>query len=77
MSHFADNEYDEGPIILQRCVPVLDEDTPESLAARVFEEECRAYPEAIRLFAAGRLEVVGRAVRVLPPLNSQLSTLNS
>jgi phosphoribosylglycinamide formyltransferase 1 len=65
--HFADNEYDHGPIILQRCVPVLDEDTPESLAARIFEEECRAYPDAIRLFAAGRLEVTGRRVRVLPP----------
>jgi phosphoribosylglycinamide formyltransferase-1 len=63
--HFADNEYDHGPIILQRCVPVLDDDTPESLAARVFEEECRAYPEAIRLFAQGRLEIAGRRVRIL------------
>ena len=47
--HFADNEYDHGPIILQRAVPVLDDDTPDTLAARVFEQECEAYPEAIRL----------------------------
>ncbi|HUG92871.1 MAG TPA: phosphoribosylglycinamide formyltransferase [Planctomycetaceae bacterium] len=75
--HFADNEYDHGPIIVQRSVPVFDADTPESLAARVFTEECQAYPEAIRLFAQGRLEIAERRVRVLPPLNSQLSTLNS
>jgi formyltetrahydrofolate-dependent phosphoribosylglycinamide formyltransferase len=62
--HFADNEYDHGPIILQRVVPVLDDDTPEALAARVFEQECEAYPEAIRLFAEGRLHTEGRRVRV-------------
>lgn len=65
--HFADNEYDHGPIIVQRVVPVLDDDTPQSLAARVFAEECEAYPEAIRLFAEGRLRVEGRRVRILPP----------
>ena len=65
--HFADNEYDHGPIVLQRVVPVLDDDTPETLAARVFEQECAAYPEAIRLFAEGRLRVEGRRVRVLGP----------
>jgi phosphoribosylglycinamide formyltransferase-1 len=64
--HFADNQYDHGPIILQRVVPVEEDDTPESLAARVFEAECEAYPEAIRLFGEGRLEVVGRRVRVRP-----------
>jgi len=63
--HFADNEYDRGPIILQRPVPVLDDDTPETLAARVFAAECDAYPEAIRLFAEGRLRVEDRRVRVL------------
>lgn len=47
--HIADNSYDSGPILLQRRVPVLPGDTPESLAARVFEQECIAYPEAIRL----------------------------
>jgi formyltetrahydrofolate-dependent phosphoribosylglycinamide formyltransferase len=63
--HFADNVYDHGPIIVQRVVPVLDDDTPDTLAARVFEQECEAYPEAIRLFAEGRLRVEGRRVRVL------------
>jgi formyltetrahydrofolate-dependent phosphoribosylglycinamide formyltransferase len=60
--HFADNVYDHGPIILQRTVPVLDDDTPDTLAARVFEQECEAYPEAIRLFAEGRLQIEGRRV---------------
>jgi phosphoribosylglycinamide formyltransferase 1 len=60
--HFADNVYDHGPIILQRTVPVRDDDTPEALAARVFEQECAAYPEAIRLFAEGRLKLEGRRV---------------
>lgn len=60
--HFADNQYDHGPIILQRAVAVLDTDTPETLAARVFEQECAAYPEAIRLFAEGRLRIEGRRV---------------
>jgi formyltetrahydrofolate-dependent phosphoribosylglycinamide formyltransferase len=64
--HFADNQYDHGPIILQRVVPVLDDDTPEALAARVFAQENEAYPEAIRLFAEGRLVVEGRRVRVRP-----------
>ncbi len=63
--HFADNEYDKGPIIIQRAVPVLEDDTPDTLAARVFKEECEAYPEAIRLFAAGRLKTEGRRVRIL------------
>jgi phosphoribosylglycinamide formyltransferase-1 len=51
---------------LQRAVPVEDDDTPESLAARVFAAECEAYPEAIRLFAAGQLQITGRRVRVRP-----------
>lgn len=62
--HFADNQYDHGPIILQRVAPVHDDDTAETLAARVFEQECEAYPEAIRLFAEGRLQVEGRRVRI-------------
>jgi len=53
--HFADNQYDHGPIVLQRKVPVLPNDTPDSLAERVFREELSAYPEAVRLFAEGRL----------------------
>ncbi len=63
--HFADNVYDHGPIVLQRPVPVFFEDDPDTLAARVFAEECIAYPEAIRLFAEGRLEVVDGRTRIL------------
>lgn len=64
--HFADEEYDHGPIILQECVPVLDDDTPETLATRVQEVERRLYPEAVRLWAEGRLAIAGGRVRVLP-----------
>jgi formyltetrahydrofolate-dependent phosphoribosylglycinamide formyltransferase len=64
--HFVDASYDTGPIIVQRTCPVLDDDTAETLAARVFEEEKIAYPEAIRLFQAGRLLIQGRRVRVKP-----------
>jgi formyltetrahydrofolate-dependent phosphoribosylglycinamide formyltransferase len=64
--HFADNQYDHGPVILQKAVPVLDDDTPEGLAARVFEAECAAYPEALQLIADGRVRVEGRRVRILP-----------
>ena len=65
--HFADDAYDSGPIISQRVVPVLDSDTPSSLAARVFHEECQALPEAIELYAAGKLKIEGRRVQVTPP----------
>ena len=60
--HFVDNVYDHGPIILQRVVDVRDDDTAESLQKRVFERECEAYPEAIRLIAEGRVKVVNRRV---------------
>ena len=56
--HFADQTYDTGPIILQRECPVLPDDTPETLAKRVFEQECIAYPEAIRMIADGRVKIV-------------------
>lgn len=63
--HFVDNEaYDNGPIILQRTVPVKEGDTTEMLGGRVFEQECIAYPEAIRLFTEGRLRIDGRVVHV-------------
>ena len=64
--HFADDRYDNGPIIIQRTVPVFYEDTPDDIAARVFAEECVAYPEAIRLFGEGRLQIDGNRVRILP-----------
>jgi phosphoribosylglycinamide formyltransferase-1 len=63
--HFADNQYDHGPVILQRAVPVLDDDTADTLAARVFEAECEAYPAAIQLIAEGRVRIEGRKVRIL------------
>jgi phosphoribosylglycinamide formyltransferase-1 len=62
--HFVDDGVDTGPIVLQGAVPVLDGDTEETLSARILGEEHRLYPEAIRLFAEGRLEVTGRRVRV-------------
>jgi phosphoribosylglycinamide formyltransferase-1 len=58
--HFADDTYDTGPILVQKCVPVKDGDSPDTLAARVFQAECEAYPEAIQLIAAGRVTVQGR-----------------
>lgn len=62
--HFVDEGMDTGPIILQAVVPVKDDDAAETLAARILEEEHRLYPQAIQLFAEGRLEVVGRRVRI-------------
>ena len=64
--HFADACYDHGPIILQAAVPVYDDDTVESLAARVFTAECELYPQAIQLYAEDRLRIVGRRVCILP-----------
>lgn len=62
--HFVDNEYDHGPILLQRTVPVDPEDTPATLAARVFEQECEAYPKVLQVIAAGNVAVRNRKVRV-------------
>jgi phosphoribosylglycinamide formyltransferase 1 len=62
--HFCDDSYDTGPIIVQRAVPVMDNDTIDTLAARVVAEECKALPEAISLYAEGRLKLDGRRVRV-------------
>jgi len=63
--HFCTNEYDKGPIIIQRCCPVRQADTPETLAARVFEQECIAYPEAIRLFQQDRIKTVDDRIEIL------------
>jgi phosphoribosylglycinamide formyltransferase-1 len=60
--HFVDDQYDHGPIIAQRTVEVRNDDTPESLAARVFEAECEVYPEVISAIAAGRVRIHGRRV---------------
>jgi len=63
--HFVDKGADTGPIILQRAVPVMDDDTPESLAKRVLREEHKIYPEAIKLYAEGRLQINGRKVKII------------
>lgn len=60
--HFVDEELDHGPIILQRAVPVLPDDTEETLSARILAEEHVAYPEALGLVASGRVRVEGRVV---------------
>ncbi len=62
--HFCTNKYDLGPIIVQRTCPVKEGDTPDTLAERVFEQECVAYPQAIQLFAEGRLVVQDGIVKI-------------
>ena len=63
--HFVDEKTDHGPIVIQAAVPVLEEDDEASLTRRILEQEHRIYPEAIRLFAEGRLRIEGRRVRIL------------
>jgi phosphoribosylglycinamide formyltransferase-1 len=65
-THFVAPEVDAGPIILQACVPVLPNDTEDALTARILVEEHKIYPETVRLYFQGRLEVRGRRVIVLP-----------
>ena len=62
--HFADDGVDTGPIVLQAAVPVLEGDTEETLSRRILAEEHRIYPEAVRLFAEGRLTIEGRRVHI-------------
>jgi len=63
--HFAEEEVDKGPIILQAVVPVYDDDTEETLSERILKEEHRIYPESVKLFVEGRLKIEGRRVKVL------------
>jgi len=63
--HFVDESLDYGPIILQRCVAVLDGDDEDSLAERILKHEHQCLPEAIRLFCEGKLTIDGRIVRIL------------
>ena len=65
--HFVAAEVDMGPIILQAVVPVLQDDTEETLAARILVEEHKIYPDAVRLYFEGRIEVRGRRVFLLEP----------
>lgn len=62
--HMVDEDYDTGPIILQNIVPVEQDDTPDTLAARVLVQEHKTYTDAIALFAEGKIDVVGRKVRI-------------
>jgi len=64
--HFVDDVYDNGPVILQEGVPILEDDTPDTLAERVQAKEREIYPHAIQAFAQGRLRVEDRIVHVLP-----------
>jgi len=60
--HFVTEGVDEGPIILQAAVPIFDDDTPDTLSARILEQEHKIYPRAVQLFAEGRLRIEGRRV---------------
>jgi phosphoribosylglycinamide formyltransferase 1 len=62
--HFVDEGVDTGPIIIQNAVQVFDDDTEETLAARILKEEHRIYPQAIQLFSEGKIEIKGRKVRI-------------
>lgn len=62
--HYVSPEYDEGAIIMQRCVPVLSADTPQDVADRVFAKECEVYPDVLNLIAAGRVKRVGKRVMI-------------
>jgi phosphoribosylglycinamide formyltransferase 1 len=62
--HFADEGVDSGPIIIQAIVPAYDDDTEDTLAARILKEEHRIYPQAIQFYAEGRIEVIGRKIRI-------------
>ncbi len=73
--HFVDEGCDTGPIILQKAVPILANDTEESLAKRILAEEYKLYPEAISLFCQGRLKVEGRRVVILYPSEVTIKTL--
>lgn len=64
--HLCDDAYDRGPILAQRACEVLDDDTPESLGARVFALECELYPRVIQSILTGRVSIEGRRARIMP-----------
>lgn len=63
--HFVDEGVDTGPIIIQKCVPVLEDDTQDTLASRILEQEHKIFPEAVRLFVRGKLNIEGHKVRIV------------
>jgi len=74
--HFVDEGMDTGPIIIQAAVPVYHHDTGETLSARILKLEHKIYPEAIRLFAEGKLQVDGRIVRITDGVHTDQSVVN-
>lgn len=70
--HFADDTYDTGPIVVQRVCEVLDDDTPDALASRVFEQECLAYPQALKMLAEGRVILQGSRARIVPVMDDMI-----
>ncbi len=75
--HFADEGVDTGPIIIQAVVPVHYNDTAETLQQRILKEEHRIYPQAIQLYAEGRIEVVGRKVNIKNTIPKEISPLHN
>lgn len=75
--HFVDETLDAGPIILQAIVPVLNEDTPETLSERILREEHRIYSEAVRIVLEGRYKIEGHRVLILPEKNSAVSKIQA
>ena len=74
--HFVDEGMDTGPIIMQAAVPVYHDDTEDTLSERILKLEHKIYPEAIRLFSEGRLEVQGRVVKIKDSIQSESSLVN-
>ncbi len=73
--HFVDSGVDTGPIVMQAAVPVLENDSVESLSQRILRQEHRIYPEAIRLFAEGRLRILHRRVIIVCPAENPAEAL--
>ena len=63
--HFVDEDVDTGPIILQKCVPVFEDDTEDTLSDRILDQEHKIFPEAVKMFVEGKLKLEGRIVRRL------------
>jgi len=74
--HFVDSGVDTGPVIIQAVVPILDDDTPDTLAGRILRQEHKVYPRAIQLFAEGRLRIEGRRVRIVDAADDAAALIN-
>lgn len=74
--HFVDTGVDTGPIVIQAVVPILDDDTEDSLAARILKQEHKIYPKAIQLIAEGRVKIEGRRVRIEAATDSDAALVN-